>query len=196
MDLTQGTPQEKDIRAKKMMLWFGIVSLIMSFGGLTSAFIVSSTREDWLINFELPPSFTVSTIIIVLSSIALYFSKKALLKNQNRLSVSLLLGTFILGLAFIYTQFSGFNEIIQSGFNFTGPTSNITMSYIYIIAVVHILHVVVGLICLIVVTINHLKKKYSPTNKLGFDLASTFWHFVDVLWLYLFFFLYFFNKIN
>ncbi|MGB0185701.1 MAG: cytochrome c oxidase subunit 3 [Flavobacteriaceae bacterium] len=196
MDLTQGTPQEKDIRAKKMMLWFGIVSLIMSFGGLTSAFIVSSTREDWLINFELPPSFTASTIIIVLSSIALYFSKKALLKNQNRLSVSLLLGTFILGLAFIYTQFSGFNEIIQSGFNFTGPTSNITMSYIYIIAVVHILHVVVGLICLIVVTINHLKKKYSPTNKLGFDLASTFWHFVDVLWLYLFFFLYFFNKIN
>lgn len=196
MDLTQGTPQEKDIRAKKMMLWFGIVSLIMSFGGLTSAFIVSSTREDWLINFELPPSFTASTIIIVLSSIALYFSKKALLKNQNQLSVSLLLGTFILGLAFIYTQFSGFNEIIQSGFNFTGPTSNITMSYIYIIAVVHILHVVVGLICLIVVTINHLKKKYSPTNKLGFDLASTFWHFVDVLWLYLFFFLYFFNKIN
>ena len=179
-----------------MMLWFGIVSLIMSFGGLTSAFIVSSTREDWLINFELPPSFTASTIIIVLSSIALYFSKKALLQNQNRLSVSLLLGTFILGLAFIYTQFSGFNEIIQSGFNFTGPTSNITMSYIYIIAVVHILHVVVGLICLIVVTINHLKKKYSPTNKLGFDLASTFWHFVDVLWLYLFFFLYFFNKIN
>ena len=196
MDLTQGTPQEKDIRAKKMMLWFGIVSLIMSFGGLTSAFIVSSTREDWLINFELPPSFTASTIIIVLSSIALYFSKKALLKNQNQLSVSLLLGTFILGLAFIYTQFSGFNEIIQSGFNFTGPTSNITMSYIYIIAVVHILHVVVGLICLIVVTINHLKKKYSPTKKLGFDLASTFWHFVDVLWLYLFFFLYFFNKIN
>ncbi len=196
MDLTQGTPQEKDIRAKKMMLWFGIVSLIMSFGGLTSAFIVSSTREDWLINFELPPSFTASTIIIVLSSIALYFSKKALLQNQNRLSVSLLLGTFILGLAFIYTQFSGFNEIIQSGFNFTGPTSNITMSYIYIIAVVHILHVVVGLICLIVVTINHLKKKYSPKNKLGFDLASTFWHFVDVLWLYLFFFLYFFNKIN
>ncbi len=193
MDLTQGTQKEKDIRAKKMMLWFGSVSLVMSFGGLTSAFIVSSTREDWLINFELPQSFTASTIIIVMSSIILYFSKKALLKNQNQLSISLLMGAFILGLAFIYTQFSGFNEIIQSGYNFTGPTSNITMSYIYIIAVVHILHVVVGLICLIVVTINHLKKKYSPTSKLGFDLASTFWHFVDVLWLYLFFFLYFFN---
>ena len=193
MDLTQGTPEEKNIRAKKMMLWFGIISLVMSFGGLTSAFIVSSTREDWLTNFQLPESFTASTIIIVVSSLVLYFSKKALMKRQNQLSVSLLLGTFVLGLAFIYTQFSGFSEIIQSGYNFTGPTSNITMSYIYIIAVVHILHVLVGLISLIVVIINHLKKKYTPTNKLGFDLASIFWHFVDILWLYLFFFLYFFN---
>jgi len=193
MDLTQGTPEEKNIRAKKMMLWFGIISLVMSFGGLTSAFIVSSTREDWLTNFQLPESFTASTIIIVVSSLVLYFSKKALMKHQNQLSVSLLLGTFVLGLAFIYTQFSGFSEIIQSGYNFTGPTSNITMSYIYIIAVVHILHVLVGLISLIVVIINHLKKKYTSTNKLGFDLASIFWHFVDILWLYLFFFLYFFN---
>ena len=193
MDLTQGTPEEKNIRAKKMMLWFGIISLVMSFGGLTSAFIVSSTREDWLTNFQLPESFTASTIIIVVSSLVLYFSKKAFKKHQNQLSVSLLLGTFVLGLAFIYTQFSGFSEIIQSGYNFTGPTSNITMSYIYIIAVVHILHVLVGLISLIVVIINHLKKKYTPTNKLGFDLASIFWHFVDILWLYLFFFLYFFN---
>lgn len=196
MDLTQGTPEEKNIRVKKMMLWFGIISLVMSFGGLTSAFIVSSTREDWLTNFQLPESFTASTIIIVVSSLVLYFSKKALMKHQNQLSVSLLLGTFVLGLAFIYTQFSGFSEIIQSGYNFTGPTSNITMSYIYIIAVVHILHVLVGLISLIVVIINQLKKKYTPTNKLGFDLASIFWHFVDILWLYLFFFLYFFNKIN
>ena len=193
MDLTQGTPEEKNIRAKKMMLWFGIISLVMSFGGLTSAFIVSSTREDWLTNFQLPESFTASTIIIVVSSLVLYFSQKALMKHQNQLSVSLLLGTFVLGLAFIYTQFSGFSEIIQSGYNFTGPTSNITMSYIYIIAVVHILHVLVGLISLIVVIINQLKKKYTPTNKLGFDLASIFWHFVDILWLYLFFFLYFFN---
>ena len=193
MDLTQGTPEEKNIRAKKMMLWFGIISLVMSFGGLTSAFIVSSTREDWLTNFQLPESFTASTIIIVVSSIVLYFSKKALMKHQNQLSISFLLGTFVLGLAFIYTQFSGFSEIIQSGYNFTGPTSNITTSYIYIIAVVHILHVLVGLICLIVVIINLLKKKYTPTNILGFDLASIFWHFVDILWLYLFFFLYFFN---
>ncbi len=193
MDLTQGTSQEKQKRAKKMMLWFGIVSLIMSFAGLTSAFIVSSSREDWLANFVLPNAFTYSTLIILLSSILLYAAKRSLKKNQVSTTTSLLIGALVLGIAFIYSQIQGFNQIIDSGYNFTGPTSNITMSYIYIIAVVHIVHVLAGIICLIVVIINQLNKKYSSENTLGFDLASTFWHFVDILWLYLFFFLYFFN---
>lgn len=193
MDLTQGTTQEKQSRAKKMMLWFGIISLIMSFAGLTSAFIVSSTREDWLSDFVLPSSFTYSTLIIFLSSIFLYAAKQTLKKNQAVTTTSLLIGVLVLGIAFIYSQILGFNQIISSGYNFTGPTSNITMSYVYIIAVVHIVHVLAGIICLIVVIINQLNKKYSSENTLGFDLASTFWHFVDILWLYLFFFLYFFN---
>ena len=78
------------------------------------------------------------------------------------------------------------------GYNFTGPTSNVTVSYIYLIAVVHILHVAAGLIPILVVIINHLRGKYTPNNYLGFELAEIFWHFVDILWLYLFFFLYFF----
>jgi len=193
MDLTQGSAQEKQSRAKKMMLWFGIISLIMSFAGLTSAFIVSSTREDWLSDFVLPNSFIYSTMIIFLSSIFLYAAKQALKKNQAITTTSLLIGVLVLGIAFIYSQILGFNQIIASGYNFTGPTSNITMSYVYIIAVVHIVHVLAGIVCLIVVTINQLNKKYSSENTLGFDLASTFWHFVDILWVYLFFFLYFFN---
>ena len=196
MDLTQGSSQQKNKRAKKMMLWFGIVSLIMSFGGLTSAFIVSSSREDWLNDFELPNSFFISTIIITFSSVVFIVAKKALLKEKYLLSQSLVLGVFVLGLAFIYNQFLGFNELIISGYNFTGPTSNITMSYIYIIAVAHILHVIAGLISLAVVIVNHFKKQYTPASKLGFDIASTFWHFIDLLWVYLFLFLYFFNKIN
>ena len=193
MDLTQGTTQEKQKRAKKMMLWFGIISLIMSFAGLTSAFIVSSSREDWLVGFVLPNAFIYSTLIIFLSSVFLYAAKQTLKKNQATTTTSLLIGALILGIAFIYSQIQGFNQIIDSGYNFTGPTSNITMSYIYIIAVVHILHVLAGIICLIVVIVNQLNKKYSADDRLGFDLASSFWHFVDILWLYLFFFLYFFN---
>ena len=104
-----------------------------------------------------------------------------------------LIATFILGLAFVYNQFLGFDQIIAAGYNFTGPTGNITMTFIFIIAFAHILHVVVGLICLLVVIYNHFKQKYNAQNMLGFELAATFWHFVDILWIYLFLFLFFFR---
>ncbi|MCB0463854.1 MAG: cytochrome c oxidase subunit 3 [Flavobacteriaceae bacterium] len=191
MDLTKGTEKEKHGRAKKMMLWFGIVSLIMSFAGWTSAFVVSSSREDWLDGFKLPSSFTISVILIIISSLTLLLAKRAL-KSGNRSQTTLfLLIAFGLGVGFIVSQLIGFQQIIDLGYNFTGPTSNITMSYIYIIAAVHILHVVVGLICLLVVIYNHFKQKYNTENMLGFELAANFWHFVDILWLYLFLFLYF-----
>ena len=191
MDLTQGTLEEKNSRAKKMMLWFGIISLIMSFAGWTSAFVVSSSRPDWLKDFQLPNAFTISTIVIILSSVSFLLAKKALKVANNNTTMLWLLVTLILGVVFIFYQFSGFQQIIDLGYNFTGPTSNVTMSYIYLIAVVHILHVVVGLICLLVVIYNHFKQKYNPTKMLGFELASTFWHFIDLLWVYLFLFLYF-----
>lgn len=191
MDLTQGTQEEKNARAKKMMLWFGIISLIMSFMGWTSAFIVSSSRPDWLKEFKLPNAFLISTVVIVLSSVAFVLAKKAL-KHNNRKATSLwLLVTLALGVGFIFFQFYGFQQIIDLGYYFTGPTSNVTMSYIYLIAVMHILHVIAGMVCLLVVIYNHYKQKYHPTKMLGFELAATFWHFVDVLWVYLFLFLYF-----
>ena len=193
MDLTQGTLEEKTNRSKKMMLWFGIVSLIMSFAGLTSAYVVSSSREDWLNDFQLPNAFAISTIVIIISSLTFFMAKKALKNDKRQLVTIWLWITLILGVVFIYNQFLGFNQIIESGYNFTGPTSNITMTFIFIIAFVHILHVAVGLICLLVVIYNHFKQKYNAKKMLGFELAATFWHFIDFLWLYLFLFLYFFR---
>lgn len=193
MDLTQGNLEEKNNRAKKMMLWFGIVSLIMSFAGWTSAFVVSSSRPDWLKDFQLPNAFIYSTVVIILSSGTFLLAKQALKKSNRQLTTIWLLATLVLGGVFIFNQFSGFQQIIDLGYNFTGPTSNVTMSYIYLIAIMHILHVVVGLICLLVVIYNHFKQKYTASNMLGLELAATFWHFVDILWLYLFFFLFFFK---
>lgn len=193
MDFTEGTWEEKNIRAKKMMLWFGIGSLFMSFAGLTSAVIVSSKRPDWLKDFQLPEAFTISTVIIILSSISLILAKRALKSNKRQTTTLWLLLTLALGITFISSQLVGFGQIIQSGYYFTGPTSNVTMSFIYVIAVAHILHVVVGLISLSVVIYNNFKHKYNATHMLGFELSATFWHFVDVLWLFLFLFLYFFR---
>ncbi|MBR9846210.1 MAG: heme-copper oxidase subunit III [Algicola sp.] len=189
MDLTEGTIQEKNDRAKRMMLWFGIISLIMSFAGLTSAVLVSRKREDWMQDFEMPSAFLISCVLIIASSFTFIIAKKAL-KNGNRsLTTMMLILTFGLGIAFIYSQLHGFGQIVSSGYNFTGPTSNVTMSFIYVIAAVHILHVVAGLISLLVVIYNHFKQKYNATEMLGMNLSATFWHFIDILWLFLFLFL-------
>ena len=191
MDLTQGTTEEKNKRAKKMMLWFGIVSLIMGFAGWTSAYIVSSKREDWVSDLELPSAFFLSTAIIILSSITYLIAKKAVAKDNQKMGTVFLLVTLVLGITFISLQFVGFSQMLENGYYFTGPTSNIKMSYVFLIAAVHIAHVVAGLISLVVVLVQQLRKKYTPENMLGMELGATFWHFLDFLWVYLILFMYF-----
>ncbi|WP_297696360.1 cytochrome c oxidase subunit 3 [uncultured Eudoraea sp.] len=193
MDLTQGTNKEKKARAKKMMLWFGIASLLMGFAGWTSAYIVSSSRADWLKDFDLPSAFLFSTAIIILSSGTYILAKNAIKANKTSLGTKWLLLTLILGITFIIIQFFGFSQLIAQGYYFTGPTSTITMSYIFLIAAVHIVHVIAGLISLLVVLYNNIKDKYSANNMLGVELGITFWHFLDLLWVYLILFFYFFG---
>jgi len=191
MDLTQGTAKEKNRRAKKMMLWFGIVSLIMGFAGWTSAYIVSSKREDWVSDLDLPSAFFISTAIIVLSSITYVLAKKAVTKNNQKNGTIFLVLTLALGITFISLQFYGFSQMLESGYYFTGPTSNIKMSYVFLLAAVHIAHVVAGLITLLVVLVQQLRKKYAPDNMLGMELGASFWHFLDFIWVYLILFMYF-----
>jgi cytochrome c oxidase subunit 3 len=189
MDLTQGTLKEKNDRAKRMMLWFGIGSLIMSFAGLTSAVLVSRKREDWMTDFTMPKAFFISCVLIVISSLSFVVAKRALKNNNRSLTTAMLVLTFVLGIGFIMSQYAGFNQIVASGYYFTGEASNVTMSFIYVIAFLHILHVAAGLISLLVVIYNHFKQKYTATEMLGMELSATFWHFVDILWLFLFLFL-------
>ncbi|WP_431125722.1 cytochrome c oxidase subunit 3 [Flagellimonas flava] len=191
MDFTEVDIEVKNKRAKKMLLWFGIVSLIMGFAGWTSAYIVSSKREDWISDLELPQAFFVSTAIIILSSITYFMAKQAVAAGNPKRGTLLLVGTLALGISFIVLQFIGFSQMLENGYYFTGPTSNIKMSYVFLIAAVHIVHVVAGLLSLLTVLVQQLRGKYSPDNMLGLELGATFWHFLDFLWVYLILFMYF-----
>lgn len=191
MELNSDEIKIKTIKAKKMMLLFSMLSIAMTFAGLTSAYIVSKARPDWLKDFELPASFSISTVFIILSSITIWFAKNNLKKNNSSTS-NWLFATFLLGVLFIIMQFTGFNTLISKGFFFTGAQSTITTSFLYVLAVLHLVHLFAGMIVLCVVIFNNYKKKYEK-EKLGFELAVTFWHFLGVLWVYLFVFLYFFR---
>ena len=192
-------------KAKKMMLWFGMISITMTFAGLTSAFIVSSSRPDWLDSFVLPNWFTISTISIVFSSIFFQLAKFRLDKyvrvslpeniniyiERNNVNILLVL-TILSAIVFVVSQFLGFNEIISQGYYFTGPESSVTTSYVYILVFLHLAHLFAGMIVLTVVISKFNKQKYEK-NKLGFELALIFWHFLGALWIYLFFFIKYFS---
>ncbi|MDT0648789.1 cytochrome c oxidase subunit 3 [Autumnicola edwardsiae] len=193
MDLTGGSEKNKRDRAKKMMLWFGIISMVMTFAGLTSAYVVSKTRPDWLAEFELPGSFFWSTVTIIFSSITFALAKRNIAAGNRRNGAALLIGTLVLAILFVVLQFRGFAEIFEQGYYFTGSESTVTTSFIYIVVLAHLVHLAAGLIVLLVVIYNHFKQRYHRGQMLGIELGVTFWHFVDFLWIYLFLFLYFFK---
>lgn len=184
--------KEKEARSKKLLLWFAMISMIMVFAGLTSAYVVSKSRADWK-SFEMPSAFIYSTIAILISSITFHLAKKAIEKDQRSTTSGLLLLTLVLALLFVFLQFEGFKELIEMGLYPTGPTSTVTTSFLYIVVVVHLAHLLGGLISILVVIYNHFKQKYNSTQTLGLELGAMFWHFLDFLWLYLFLFLYFFK---
>ncbi|CAM1343067.1 cytochrome c oxidase subunit 3 [Tenacibaculum amylolyticum] len=179
-------------KSAKPMLWVALISMVMFFAGLTSAYIVSAKREDW-VAFDLPQAFYISTFLIVASSIALFVSQRFLKKDNLKLSFIFLLLTLILGIAFVWYQYVGFKELESLGLYFTGPESTVSSSFIIGITFMHVLHLLAGIIVLFVVIYNHYKKKYSSADMLGFELGAIFWHFVDLLWILLFLFFKFYK---
>ncbi|WP_211296743.1 cytochrome c oxidase subunit 3 [Polaribacter butkevichii] len=177
-------------KSAKPMLWISMISMVMFFAGLTSAYVISMERDDW-VSFDLPQAFYVSTVLIVASSITLFLSQKFLKEDKRQLSLILVVVTLLLGIGFVWQQYVGFNQLKSVGLFFTGPESTVSTSFIIGITFMHVLHLLAGIIVLLVVIYNHFKYKYKSDNMLGFELGTIFWHFVDILWIYLFFFFYF-----
>ena len=177
-------------KSAKPMLRVSMISMTMMFAGLTSAYVVSRKRDDW-VSFDLPSAFYISTLLIILSSIAFMLAKFFIKKDNRKLTTLFLISTLILGAGFVLFQFEGFNQLFNSGLVFAGAQSTVKSSFIYGITIAHLAHIAAGIIVLLVVIVNHFKNKYSAKDSLGLELGAIFWHFVDILWIYLFLFFYF-----
>ncbi|WP_396167860.1 heme-copper oxidase subunit III [Flavobacterium sp.] len=180
-------------RSYKLLLLFAMISMIMMFAGLTSAFVVSKSRADWLKDFQLPTAFYYSTIVIMGCSLTFHLAKKAIQKDHLKATTSFLLATLTLGVLFVVLQFVGFGQIVESGYYFTGAESSITTTFLYIVTLVHLLHLAGGLIALFIIIFKQLKGRYNASETLGIELGAMYWHFLDLLWIYLFLFLFFFE---
>jgi cytochrome c oxidase subunit 3 len=180
-------------RSYKLLLIFAMISMTMMFAGLTSALVVSKSRPDWLKDFQMPTAFFFSTAIILLCSITIHLSKRAIKNDNRKATTSFLLATLVLGLGFVFFQFQGFNQLFESHLYPVGGAGSITISFLYVLVYVHLAHLSGGILSLLIIIYNHFKQKYNSTQFLGIELGAMYWHFLDFLWIYLFLFLYFFK---
>ncbi|MGC4101167.1 cytochrome c oxidase subunit 3 [Ferruginibacter sp.] len=177
--------QRKKIHPHKFTLWVGIGSILMMFAGLTSAYIVKRNQPNW-ISFNLPHVFWYSTATIVLSSITLFLAAKAFKQREMLRYRSLMTSTIILGVLFVVLQVIGFKQLWDNGITLYG---NVSFSFLYVIVGVHAVHVIGGIIALLVLFAKAFSSKTRIYNAVPVEVASTYWHFVDGLWIYLLIFL-------
>ena len=110
--------------------------------------------------------------------------------NFKNLKIAALI-TLVLGVAFIICQFKAWGALVDQKVFFAGRSSNVSGSYLYALTGLHMAHLIFGIMALMVVSVKSLQQKYNSENLLGVRLCATFWHFLDILWIYLFLFLIF-----
>lgn len=193
MTMTALEHKERTARSYKLLLMFAMLSMIMLFAGLTSAYVVGKSRPDWLKDFTMPTPFYWSTAIIILCSVTFFLAKKSIQKDNRSATTLFLIATLGLGILFVVFQKLGFDALFENHLYPTGGSGSITISFLYVIVVAHLAHLAGGLISLLIIIYNHFKQKYNSSQFLGIELGAMYWHFLDFLWIYLFLFLYFFK---
>ena len=186
-DLKTQTEKNK-MHPYKMVLYTGLGSIVMMFAGLTSAYVVKKSQANWL-DFELPNVFLISTFVILISSFTVQMAVKKAKEGLQNPYRGFLSVTAILGVVFMILQLQGFMALQSNNIALTGPRSNSAASFLFVITLLHLLHVLGGVLALIGVSFKSYTAKNNLENTLPVELLSTYWHFVDILWIYLFVFL-------
>ena len=185
MTLHQNTNNK--LNPQKFALWVGMASIVMMFGAFTSAYIVKHAAGNWL-EFPIPTLFYISTVLLVVSSITLHGSYYYYKKQHEGLYKGLLVSSLILGIAFVISQYMGWQELFALGVDMK---ANVSGSFFYLITGIHAVHVLAGIAAIVVALIHAftLRFRYTEKRKNRFELVVHYWHFVDILWVYLLFFL-------
>ena len=176
------TQQRQRIHPHKFTLWVAIGSIIMMFAGLTSAYIVKSNQAGWQV-VAMPRVFWYSTGTILLSSLLMQMALRSFKQREMKSYRLLLAGTFALGVAFVILQWTGFQQLWSSGVQFKGSSGG--GQFLYVIAGLHALHVLGGIIALMVMFVKAFFGNTKLYGSVPVELMATYWHFVDLLWIYL-----------
>lgn len=173
----------KKIHPHKFTLWVAIASILMMFAGLTSAFIVKSNLVGWR-HIQMPKVFLVSTVVIILSSLMIQMSLRSFRQREMK-NYRMLMGlTVLLGTSFVVLQWMGFKELWdQQNITFKGVSG--AGQFLYVIFGLHALHVIGGVVTLMILFGKSFFGKTKTYSSIPVEVAATYWHFVDILWIYL-----------
>lgn len=174
--------QRKRIHPHKFTLWVAIASILMMFAGLTSAFIVKSNLTGWK-NIDMPTVFWYSTAAILISSLTVQMAVRSFKQREMSKYRSLIGLTLMLGAVFIILQLFGFKSLWDQNIKFNGSAG--AGQFLYVIFGLHALHVIGGVIALIVMFFKAFFGKIKLYSPVPVEVMATYWHFVDILWIYL-----------
>jgi cytochrome c oxidase subunit 3 len=175
------TVEKKRIHPQMFALYIAMASIGMMFAGLTSAYIVRKSQDNWRI-FEIPAIFWASTIAIVLSSVTLIVALKKLKNRELAQSKRMVVLSLVLGLSFGILQYIGFHEL----YNMPNPVrveGNPSESFLFIIWGLHLLHIAGGIVALVIVLfrLNRMKPEQEyNTNGNCRELLALFRYIVDL----------------
>jgi cytochrome c oxidase subunit 3 len=182
MAVTETTNKSKKIHPHKFLLWISIGSICMMFAGLTSAYNVKRNQANCE-EIPLSPIFLYSTIVILFSSLTLYLSYKAFKSREMHQYKRLITFTAALGVLYAVLQYLGFRAMANHGILLLGPGSNAAGSFLVVIIGLHVVHVLGGVIALLVTFYRAFRTRVKSNSTLPIELVSTYWHFVDILWI-------------
>ena len=161
----------------------------MLFASQTSAYLVRRAEGNWL-EFTVPLIFSYSTVVLFLSSISMHVAYLAA-KKDNFLVLKIAISiTFALGLAFLWMQFEGWKDLVTQNVYLVGNPSG---SFFYVFTFLHGVHLITGLIVLCAAFVAAFQMKVHAKSLRRIGICTTYWHFLDILWIYLFVFLLYFR---
>jgi cytochrome c oxidase subunit 3 len=175
----------KSVNAKKFALWLFIVSICMLFAGLTSAYIVKKSDGRWL-QFDMPDMFLYSTLMLVLSSVAMHWTYLKAKDNSLKAVKIGITVTAVIAVIFFYMQYLSWVKLVAQNVFLVGNPSG---SFVYIFSGLHLAHLIGGLVFLLVVFLDTMNYKVHSKSMLAIEMCTTYWHFLGGLWIYLYLFL-------
>ena len=193
------TPRKPRIHPHKFALWIAMASISMMFAGLTSGYLVREAQGNWRY-YKLPSAFYISTAVIILSSITFFLGLKAFKARSIPRFRMLILTTIILGCLFGLLQYYGFYQLYHQlqqvsingkqiqEFSAVKVDGNPSESFLFVIAGLHLAHILGGIVALIIAFFRSFRTKIKTYNATGLEIVGGYWHFVDALWIYLFVF--------